>query len=206
MTALKNILILVLLILVILLAALYRNEKHLETRIGHKNLQLSTDYSDMQQKSEQLSRAYQQLLNRQEYVQQGQITFVDERKYYRVNWKNYIHISANDYKSGFLGGIHDLEIIVNNQSDFVLDNVQVDVQYLKKGREVFKTEPLNINEVPPHSSRMIAAPDSKRGTSIQLDLKRITSQSMNFCYSEDKKPGGPKDDPYACMPMGAPLK
>ncbi|HVB02352.1 MAG TPA: hypothetical protein VNE41_01410 [Chitinophagaceae bacterium] len=202
MQKLKNILIALLTLLVILFAALYRDELHRKDQLSAKNRQLVTDYNNIQQQKEQLNKGYQQLLSHQDYVNQGQTNYVDEGQYYRENWKNFIHISASNYKTGFLGGIHGLDIIVSNQTGFTLDNVQVDIQYRTKGGGIFKTETVNISEVSPLSSKTAGAPDSRRGMSIQLQVRRITSEEMNFCYTDHKLGTGDKDNPYPCVVKG----
>jgi hypothetical protein len=101
----------------------------------------------------------------------------------RNNWTNYIKASHNNYKYYTkLGGIRQLKAIVQNETDFPLDTVKVAVKYLRKG-ELFKTEYVTLVNIPEHGELAVAAPNSKSGTNVILDITEITSQKMQFFYS-----------------------
>lgn len=125
-------------------------------------------------------------------------TFVDQQKYYRQNWENYIQLSLNKYKTGLLGGVHNLKIIVNNKTDYTLDQVAVQVQYFRSNGKLFKTETVTANSLSPQKQKQLPAPDSRRGMSIKAHFVKITSREMNFCYRRDKKLKPTEEDPYRC--------
>lgn len=127
-------------------------------------------------------------------------TFVDRKKYFHQNWKNYIHVSLNDYKTGLLGGVKGIKVIANNDTEFPIDNIVVQVAYYRSNGKVFKTEQITLNDLKAKSSKSVTAPDSRRGMSLKLSLERITSQEMNFCWSAAKKVSPGDNDPYQCAP------
>ncbi len=192
------------LLAIIMLFTLYKREQSGYKKMLQANYALNARLKELEESNRQVTQTIAQVTGRQDVAQQEHATFIDQKKYYRINWKNYIHISTNDYRTGFLGGIHDLQINVNNETEFSLDNVVINVQYLKPGGEVFKTETISISGIPAKNSRSVPAPDSRRGMSIKWQLQRVTSQEMNFCYSRDKTVSPGDRDPYQCV--AAPLK
>jgi Skp family chaperone for outer membrane proteins len=84
----------------------------------------------------------QQIADRRDLHQRAQTQlqgqFVDRRAYFRQNWKQYITSSTNDYRTGALGGIKNLEIQIQNQSEFDLDNLVLEVSYIKNNGDLFK--------------------------------------------------------------------
>lgn len=156
--------------------------------------------NELQQKDQQIQQGMQQMQNTQALAPQLKGTFIDRKKYFRQNWQNYIHVSLNNYKTGFLGGLKDIKVIVNNDTEFPLDNVTVSLQYFKANGQLFKKGQLSVDSIQPKSSKEIVAPDSRRGMKIAVKFERITSQEMNFCWwvSKEVQPGN--NDPYQCVP------
>jgi hypothetical protein len=91
-----------------------------------------------------------------------------------------VRVKANDYKKVFLGGISDLKITVNNGSKYVLDDVVVEVSYLKNNKEVFKTEALHFQNLLPGAEASVVAPDSKRGTKVDYRVLSVKSKDLGM--------------------------
>lgn len=189
------------LIIIITLFVMYRNQRRLYQKTLQANYSLATHLRELQQKDEQMTQGMQQIQQAAEQGTQLKGTFIDQKKYYRQNWKNYIHISLNNYKTGLFGGVRNIKVTADNDTEFTLDNVVVELQYYRSSGKIFKTEPINLNGVKPKSFVSVPAPDSRKGMSVKLVLQRITSQGMNFCWSKDKKTTPGDMDPYACVPL-----
>lgn len=187
-------------ILIITFFVMYRNEHRLYQKTLQANYSLSTHLRELQDKNQQVTQGIQQIQQSVEHNAQIKGSFVDQRKYYRQHWQNYIHVSLNNYKTGLLGGIHGVKVVVTNDSEFPLDNVVASVQYFRANGKLFKTERVGVDNVKEKSTASVSAPDSRKGMSVKLVLNRITSQQMNFCWSQDKKAIPGDMDPYACVP------
>lgn len=187
---------------IITLFTMYKRQRREYQKMLQANYALTNQMKELRQNSQQVTQTMQQVQGRADVMRQEHATFIDQKKYYRVNWKNYIHLSLNDYRTGLFGGIHDLQFTVNNGTEFSIDNLAVQIQYVKADGEVFKTEIVNIAGIPAKASRTAAAPDSRRGTSVKWLLLRMTSQEMNFCYSRDKVVAPGDQDPYQCVAAG----
>lgn len=116
---------------------------------------------------------------------------------YRNNWNNYINASSNSYRYSEIGGISDLEVIVTNQTEYMLDEVEVLVSYVKTNGDYFKTETVTVYNIPANDSKSATAPESNRGTSVNLDIQGIISKKMHFCYSAGNWSNN-SEDPYFC--------
>jgi hypothetical protein len=182
----------------LLLGVGYFRQQQRVKKILTQNERLLNENRDLKESLSSVSGTAQQIAERKEQQQRMQGKFVERRAYYRRNWQQFIAVSTNDYRTGFLGGIKNLELIVRNQTEYPLDNVVVTVQYLRSNGEVFKTEPYTINEVPAKGSRSVEAAGSRKGMKVQLKLMSITSQAMNFCWSYDKKAAANNPDPFQC--------
>jgi hypothetical protein len=77
--------------------------------------------------------------------------------------RSMVHLSANQYKVGMLGGISDLQLQVTNDSPNQIDNATVEVEYLKPNGGVVKTETLQVHGIQPGRSKTVPVPGSSRG-------------------------------------------
>lgn len=116
---------------------------------------------------------------------------------YRNNWSNYIKASNSKFLYSEIGGISELEVIVTNKTEYMVDEVEVLVNYIKANGDNFKTETVTVYNVPANSSISASAPESNRGTSVSMDIQSIVSKKMHFCYSSGNW-GGNSEDPYFC--------
>jgi hypothetical protein len=165
--------------------SMYRHEHQLRLKEENNTRELVQQYRALQEKDQMMSQSLDEIAHHQQSVE-AEGVMMDQRKYYRINWKNYIHVSLNNYSTGLFGGVRNIRVIVNNSTDYLLDNVMVDVQYLKSDGSVFKTETVNINSIQPDSTISVPAPESRRGMSAKIQIRRITSQTLNFCWTFEK--------------------
>jgi K+ transporter len=187
-------------IIIIALWVMYRGQRRLYQKTLQANYSLVTQMNELREKDQQLNQGMQQIRRAQEDAPMLKGTFIDRKKYFRQNWKNYIHVSLNDYKTGLLGGVKDIKVTAVNDTEFPLDNVVAEVQYFRSNGKLFKTEKITLSNIQAKSAKSMAAPDSRRGMSLKIRLDRITSQEMNFCFSASKKTEPGNNDPYQCTP------
>jgi hypothetical protein len=178
--------VILLLVIVIFGLGYYQEQRH-SRKILAENERLWNENRDLRKSVEQSGNVSQQ-------------QFIERRAYYRRNWQQFIAVTAGDYRTGFLGGIKDLNITVRNQTEYPLDNVVVMVEYVRSNNDVFKTEQYTINNIPEKGSRSIAASNSRKGSKVNVKLISITSQPMNFCWSANKPAPSGNPDPFECVP------
>jgi len=79
-----------------------------------------------------------------------------------------------------IGSITNLKITVTNNTDYTMDAVKVRATYLKQSGEVYKYEEINFAGILPHTQMTLGAPDSDRGTHMQLEIETISSSQLGL--------------------------
>jgi hypothetical protein len=102
------------------------------------------------------------------------------KKTIRKNIKLYVQAESNDYDRKSLGGISNLEISVNNSSDYTIDRVRVKIMYIKANGDVYETKFEDFQFIRPNSSATHRIPDSKRGTSVKFEISSIKSKALGL--------------------------
>lgn len=128
-------------------------------------------------------------------VEEKTVIKEDARKTARLQWKKLIVSGGSSYGIGFLGGIKDLNVVVNNRSDYPIDEAIVKVTYIKANGGTWKTKLISLYNVPAHDSKEQSVPDVKRGKKARAGLYKVVSKRMNFSYTEGQRIKNP-EDPY----------
>lgn len=89
-----------------------------------------------------------------------------------------VTVSSNNYIRGTFGGIKDLQLTLNNDSRFLLDEVQVELQILKASQQPLKTDIITFRNVGPNQSMTVRVPDSQRGIRVEYRIKNIESKEF----------------------------
>jgi hypothetical protein len=89
-----------------------------------------------------------------------------------------VAVATNDYEVGSFGGIRNLQLTVKNDSRYILEDVTVELRYLKPADEVLKTENLHFYNVPPYGSQTLSVPKSNRGVKVSCRVVRIESKLL----------------------------
>lgn len=111
---------------------------------------------------------------------------------------SYVGASTNTYTVDAIGGITNLDAVVQNNTLFLLDEVDVEIEYIKENGTIFKTELVTIYNIPGKQDKSASAPDSERGLSVNVKVISIRSKELNLCYDNLVAPEAGKVDPYFC--------
>jgi hypothetical protein len=114
---------------------------------------------------------------------------------YRNNWTNYIGVGRFTYKPSVLGGMESFPFPIVNNTDYIIDEVKVQVSYVKDNGEVYKLEDVVLYNIPANSEKWANAPGSSRGTTVSADIVEVISKKMHFCFPHHN---GNPNDPYFC--------
>lgn len=87
-----------------------------------------------------------------------------------------VTVRSNDYKRVAFGGIRDLRLTVTNNSNFELDQVLVELQYIKPSEEPLRTEQIQFGAIAANESSTIRIPDTNRGIKVTYRIIRINSK------------------------------
>ncbi len=116
---------------------------------------------------------------------------------YRNNWPNYISVSTDANTHPEVEGIKNLSLTVHNRTDKLLDDLEVKIDYLTANGKTYKSATVKLNQIRPHSSKSIAAPDSDKGICVKMEIVKLQARSFHFCYNKGMKTGN-TTDPYYC--------
>jgi hypothetical protein len=123
---------------------------------------------------------------------------------YRNNWSKYVEFKTNSYRVDSWGGIYNLEIYATNNTERIIDEVIVTVDYYKENNDLYTTKQVSITNIQPNSYGSTKVPNTNRGTRIETHISRITSRSLHFCYNSDydgrvnEGISGNEKDPWFC--------
>ena len=117
---------------------------------------------------------------------------------YRNNIEQYVGANTNRYSYNELGGISNLDIIITNNTEYLLDEVNVNVDYIKDNGGIYKSEIVTIYNIPAKQDKSVSAPESDRGTSVEAKIQTISSKKLHMCYDNTFAPKAGEIDPYFC--------
>lgn len=117
---------------------------------------------------------------------------------YRNNIEQYVVANTNRYTYNELGGISNLDIIVTNNTEYLLDEVNVNIDYIKDNGGIYKSEIVTLYNIPAKQDKSVSAPESNRGTSVDAKIQTISSKKLHMCYDNTFAPKAGEIDPYFC--------
>ncbi|MEP7372851.1 MAG: hypothetical protein ABI675_05635 [Chitinophagaceae bacterium] len=97
-------------------------------------------------------------------------------KSHKNSLNDLVSVASNDYKRVAFGGIRNLQLTVTNNSKYELDNVVVELQYLKPSEEPLRTENIKFKGVAANGTSTIRIPDTNRGIKISYKIINIESK------------------------------
>jgi hypothetical protein len=149
---------------------LYQNAKHQEEIINVQSalVQKNKETAEQLEKDNQVKAASEALEGKQ--------------LRYRNNWASYVILYGSKYMTNGFGGISDLDLTIANNTEYPLDNVEVEVDYIKSNGGLYKTEKVTFDIIPAGITKTLRAPSSSRGTSVSIRIQKIRSTAFHFCY------------------------
>ena len=97
-----------------------------------------------------------------------------------ANIRRLVTVKGNDYKRGTFGGIFDLQLTVKNDTRYILDEVVVELQYLKPSEQPLKKETIHFNSISPYGTSTINIPPSPRGIKVSYHITNIKYKVGNI--------------------------
>lgn len=116
---------------------------------------------------------------------------------YRNNWPNYISVSSDATLHPDVEGIKNLTFSVHNQTDKLLDEVKIKIDYITSNGKTYKSETVTLTNIGPNSAKTTGAPDSDKGICVKIQIDRIRATAFHFCYDRSIKTDN-NPDPYLC--------
>jgi len=89
-----------------------------------------------------------------------------------------VTVQSNNYIRGAFGGIRGLELTVSNNSDYLVDEVSVELQIMKPSEQPLRTDIITFKNIGSNKSITVKVPDSQRG--IRVDYRITNIESKQF--------------------------
>ena len=89
-----------------------------------------------------------------------------------------VAVKSNDYTVGSFGGIKNLELTVSNHSRFALDEVEVQIMYLKPMDELLKSETISVRSIPAGGKKTIPVKKTSRGVKVKIKVVGVESKEF----------------------------
>ena len=92
--------------------------------------------------------------------------------------RDLVTVQSNNYIRGAFGGIRGLELTVYNNSDYLVDEVSVELQIMKPSEQPLRTDIITFKNIGSNKSITVKVPDSQRG--IRVDYRITNIESKQF--------------------------
>jgi hypothetical protein len=143
----------------------------------------------------QITEMQDEQLHKEDEKKRALEELTTKNRNYRNNWTSYYQARHGSFTLGFLGGIRDLSVIFTNNTEYMADEMVATVTYIKANGEVWDRVQVTATNVPAHSEKTVAVPDMQRGTSVEVEIKSISSKKLHFYFGAEYNSGNP-EDPY----------
>lgn len=87
--------------------------------------------------------------------------------------KKQIKLHAAHHRTGVSSAASDLQLIVLNQSAYFVNQVVVEVNYVKPNGKIIETDTYRVRSLRPNSFQMLFVPRSKPGAKMKYKIKNI---------------------------------
>ena len=87
-----------------------------------------------------------------------------------------VTVKSNDYVRGAFGGIRGLELTVYNNSNYLLDEVKVELQIMKPSEQPLRTDVITFKNVAANGAVTVKVPDSQRGIRVDYRITNVASK------------------------------
>jgi hypothetical protein len=90
--------------------------------------------------------------------------------------RDLVSLQSNNYIRGAFGGIRGLELTVQNNSEYLLDEVSVELQIMKPSEQPLRTDIITFKNIGSNKSITVKVPDSQRGIRVDYRITNIESK------------------------------
>lgn len=110
---------------------------------------------------------------RTETVTPANTTVAEKKSLLPEELSGLVTVKSNEYKKVAFGGIRDLQLTVTNDSKYILENVIVELQYIKPNELPLKTENIQFSSIAPNAASTVRVPDTNRGIKVTFRIINV---------------------------------
>jgi hypothetical protein len=159
----------------------------------NQNNQNSDTISDLQK---QIANQKQVEIQKQDQEQQVNDALNQKNLLYRKDWDKFIKQIHSEPQINYTwGGISAFQVAVSNKTEYILDQVDLKVQYIRKNGDLWEQKTISFFNVSANSNEIKVAPASLNGVKVKVDIEKVMCKKMEFCFPTYN---GDRNDPYFC--------
>ena len=87
--------------------------------------------------------------------------------------KKQVTIKGTGYTVGYFGGISGLKLTVSNKSRHLINQVELEINYLKQNGDVIETSTYQLRYIGAHTSQTLRVPPSQKGVRVRYKIMNI---------------------------------
>jgi len=144
---------------------------------------LSKTNTELQKRVQQVKDSISQeraiRLQEEQAIQRQAFEKAQKLKAIKGNINKFITQKVTYDYNDFFGGIDNVKVTVSNNSDFKMNEVTVQLSYIKKNGELYETQNVTIFNIPAHERKTVSGPESKRGTSMGSKITSVQSDELD---------------------------
>lgn len=84
-----------------------------------------------------------------------------------------IHLKGSNYIVGYFGGIDGLKLTLTNSSAYLVNRVELEINFLQKNGKIIETNTYRIQHLEPYSTRVLSVPPSEQGVKVNYRIMNI---------------------------------
>jgi hypothetical protein len=104
----------------------------------------------------------------------------DAKKSTRDNITSFVTAELSDYLYSSWGGIKNLNVIINNNTSYIIDEVKVRIIYYKPNGTVWDSRIVTFNLLNPNTKNTIKVADTERGVKVEKEIVSIKSRALGL--------------------------
>jgi hypothetical protein len=104
----------------------------------------------------------------------------DAKKSTRDNITSLVTAELSDYLYSSWGGIKNLNVIINNKTSYIIDEVKVRIIYYKPNGTVWDSRIVTFNLLNPNTKNTIKVADTERGVKVEKEIVSIKSRALGL--------------------------
>jgi hypothetical protein len=84
-----------------------------------------------------------------------------------------VTVNLNSFKRNFTGNMQDIELVLNNKSSYLIDRLEIELEFLDEKDELISKKTLPVDQVKPASNTVLKVPGCKRSVNVRLRVLNI---------------------------------
>ena len=94
-----------------------------------------------------------------------------------------ISVTGSTIKTCLADGIENGHIVISNKSNYLVEQVQIQIDYLRSNGDIIFSKIISVNGLKPSSKSLVFVPHSKRGMLVKYKVMNIYIPLQNAGYN-----------------------